>query len=126
MHGAQLVEPDVEEVVDVQCISAHRADRGVRNPEVEGQRDPCASAVPRHALHERLREPAVGHILGPIEQPFGGRAAEDVGQLPLGLEVAHLREPAELAVFDSPPIGRFEASDSHGVIVTCFGSDDRE
>lgn len=76
------------------------------------------------ALHERLREPAVGHILGPIEQPFGGRADEDVGQLPLGLEVAHLREPAELAVLDSPPIGRFEASDSHGVIVTCFGSDD--
>jgi hypothetical protein len=41
-------------------------------------------------------------------------------------EVAHLREPAELAVLDSPPIGRFEASDSHGVIVTCFGSDDGE
>ena len=65
MHGAQLIEPDVEEVAD-----------------------------------------------------------EDVGQLPLGLEVAHLREPAELAVLDSPPIGRFEACDSHGVIVTCFGSDD--
>jgi hypothetical protein len=31
-----------------------------------------------------------------------------------------------LAVLDSPPIGRYEASDSHGVIVTCFGSDDRE
>jgi hypothetical protein len=28
-----------------------------------------------------------------------------------------------LAVLDSPrPIGRYEASDSHGVIVTCFGS----
>jgi hypothetical protein len=31
-----------------------------------------------------------------------------------------------LAVLDSPPIGCHEASDSHGVIVTCFGSDDRE
>ena len=87
MHGARLVEPDVEEVADV-------------------QRDPCASAVPQHALRDRLREPAVGHILGPIEQPFGGRADENVGQLPLGLKVAHLREPAELAVLDSPPIGR--------------------
>jgi hypothetical protein len=29
-------------------------------------------------------------------------------------------------VLDSPPIGRFEACDSHGVIVTCFGSEDRE
>ena len=63
--------------------------------EVEGQRDPCVSAVPQHAVHRRLREPAVGYVLGPIERPFGGRADEDVGQLPLGLEVAHLREPAE-------------------------------
>jgi hypothetical protein len=32
-----------------------------------------------------------------------------------------------LAVLDSPPaIGRDKASDSHVVIVTCFGSDDRE
>jgi hypothetical protein len=30
-----------------------------------------------------------------------------------------------LAELDSPPIDGFAASDSHGVIVTCFGSDDR-
>ena len=64
MHGAQLVEPDIEEVADVQRVSARRADRGVRNP--------------------------------------------------------------QLAVLESPPIGRYEACDSHGVIVTCFGSDDHE
>jgi hypothetical protein len=114
VHDAQLVEPDAEEVADVQCVSARRADRGVVSP--EGR---------QHALQERLREPAVGHILGPIEQPFGAGADEDVGQLPVGLEVGRRRESAELAVLDSPrPIGRYEASDSHGVIVTCFGSDD--
>jgi hypothetical protein len=102
------------------------AEQRLERVEIEGQPDPCARAVPQHALHERLREPAVGHIVGPIEQPFGGRADEDVGQLPLGLEVARRREPAELAVPDSPPIGRCEASDSHGAIVTCLGSDDRE
>jgi hypothetical protein len=80
MHGAQLVEPDVEELADVQCLSARRVDRGVQNREGEGQPDP-----------------------------------------------ARRREPAELAVLHSPPpIGRYEASDSHEVIVTCFGSDDRE
>ena len=99
------------------------AEQHLERVEVERQRDPCASDVPRHALHERLRDAAVGHILGPIEQPFGGGADEDVGQFPLGLEVARRREPAELAVLDSPLIGRYEASDSHGVIVTCFGSD---
>jgi hypothetical protein len=115
-HGAQLVEPDVDEVADVQCLSARRADRGVVSP--EGR---------QHALHERMREPAVGYIyiLCPIEQPFGAGANEDVGQLPIGLEVSRRRESAELAVLHSPrPIGRYEASDSHEVIVTCFGSDD--
>ena len=79
----------------------------------------------QHALDERLREPAVGYIQCPIEQPFGADANEDVGQLPVGLEVSRRRESAELAVLHSPrPIGRYEASDSHEVIVTCFGSDD--
>ena len=57
--------------------------------EVEGQHDPCVSAVPQHAVHRRLPEPAVGYVLGPIERPFGAGADEDVGQLPLSLEVAN-------------------------------------
>ena len=57
-------------------------------------RPPCRSRCTvspegrQHALDERLREPAVGYIQCPIEQPFGADADEDVGQLPVGLEVS--------------------------------------
>jgi len=79
------------------------ADQRLELVQVEGPRDPCASAVPQHALPKRLREPAAGHILGPIEQPFGGRADEDIGQLPLSLKDDRRREPAQQAVLDTPP-----------------------
>ena len=54
MHGAQLVEPDIEEVADVQRVSARRADRGIRNrrkgggegtPELAVLESPPPSAV---------------------------------------------------------------------------------
>jgi hypothetical protein len=132
MQCAALVEPDVEEVADVQRVSARYADHGYGTPvawqssRTRSSADPPGHHRPRVRVAEQRLERVEVDIPGPVEQPFRGRADEDVGQLPLGIEVAQLREPAELAVLDSPPIGRFEASDSHGVIVTCFGSDDRE
>jgi hypothetical protein len=56
MHGAQLVEPDVEEVADVQRVSARRADRGVRNPVASQSSRTRSSARARTATTARAAD----------------------------------------------------------------------
>ena len=96
-------------------------------------RPPCRSRCSEAPRREAGSTPSTSACASPPSDtssaPSSSRSAadanEDVGQLPVGLEVSRRRESAELAVLHSPrPIGRYEASDSHEVIVTCFGSDD--